>query len=271
MRIVAAVLVIATSVASADPVQVVAAPPIATAPAGGLDPDVAGRLDTAEGIARAPSAAPGELQTALDLALRLYRSDDPFSKEQRPAATARTVAVLGAIGARATAEKQLVLASQALDARWTISGARDPELAASLVHWGEREAEAHPAQAVWLARRARAADPSSSAAVHLDEQLSINHRRWPARIMVIAGLVAFGVGLFAYAKVKSIESDLSSQPHTRAEVEDMLSSRDTYDVLGTALFIASPTLELGGVVFGISGMHGYVPESPSELPTLERR
>jgi len=92
----------ATAAASPTPsptpsptVGVVAAPPIATAPDSGLDPDVIARLDVADREVAA------NLGAALDHVLVVYESDDPFSQAQRDAARPRSIVLLGRIGERA--------------------------------------------------------------------------------------------------------------------------------------------------------------------------
>jgi hypothetical protein len=268
--IVAAATPAAAKPETAGEVTVTAAPPIAAAPAN-LDPDVAARLDEA---ARAAATAPPDLlDRALDRVLIVYESDDPFSLAQRDRALPRSLEVLTTIGTRARAAGKLELAARAFDARWTLSGhtRRDPDLAAALTAWGERDAARAPSEALYLARRARKADPTFTAAAHLDDDLSSNHRIWPARLAVIAGLVAFGVGVYAQVKVISIEDDLTKMPHSRAEIDRMIAQRDTYDAIGVAGYIAAPTLSITGMLLALSGIPHETPASPAALPTVEDR
>lgn len=276
MRTVIVLLCIASR-ASAAPetkvdakVEVVAAPPIETAPASGLDPDVIARLDAAERVVA--SAASSELEPALDRVLVLYESDDPFSTAQREAAKPRTVAILTKLGERARAAGDVVLAARAFDARWTISGGtRDPQLAAVLTTWAERDAAHAPAQALFLARRARSADPDHRDARDIDDDLSRNHRVWPGRLMVVAGIAALAVGIYARSRVGAIENDLAMQIRPGDEVERQLAKRDLYDAVGTGLLVAAPALSIGGIVFTLSGQPSYTPTSPAELPALGTR
>lgn len=255
-------LLVLTSSAFADDV--------APAPPSGLDPDVAARLADAERAAA--SAPPLELASVLDRVLVPYESDDPFSTAQRDAAKPRTLAVLTTIGERARAAGDLELAARALDARWTLSGgekpARDPQLADVLAHWAERDAAARPAQTLYLARRARTANPDDALAAHLDDQLSHNHHVWPGRLMVVAGIVALAAGIYARSQVGSIESDLQMHARPGDQVSSALAERDAYDAIGTGLLVAAPVLSIGGIVFIVSGQPSYTPSSPGELPAL---
>ncbi|HSN27269.1 MAG TPA: hypothetical protein VLT45_13330 [Kofleriaceae bacterium] len=271
-------LLVLTSSAFADDV-----PP---APPSGLDPDVATRLADAERAAQ--TATPLELASVLDRVLVPYESDDPFSTAQRDAAKPRTLAVLTTIGERARAAGDLELAARAFDARWTLAGggdkpaqesqtdavrdaqppARDPQLADVLAHWAERDAAARPAQALYLARRARTANPDDALAAHLDDQLSHNHRVWPGRMMVVAGIVALAAGIYARSQVSSIENDLHMHARPGDQVSSALTERDAYDAIGTGLLVAAPVLSIGGIVFIVSGQPSYTPSSPGERPAL---
>jgi len=270
MRLSIILLLCAAPVLAAPPtktVDVVAAPPIATAPDAGLDPDVAARLDAAERAVAAATRA--ELDALIDRVLIVYESDDPFSQAQRDAARPRSLALLKAIGERARAMGELTIAARAFDARWTLAGGqRDHELAQVLTTWAERDAQAAPARALYLARRARSADPSASRAAELDDDLSRNHRVWPGRLAIIAGIVALVAGVYARNQVGAIESDLAAQARPGADVERMLGERDRYDALGTGLLVAAPVLSIGGMLFIWSGKPSYAPTSPAELPAM---
>ncbi len=267
------VMSLATRAVGAPPattVEVVVAPPIETAPSSGLDPDVAARLDEAERAVA--TASPDELGALLDRVLVVYESDDPFSRAQRDAARPRTLAILGRIGERAKAAGELELAARALDARWTLGGTpRDPELADVLARWAERDAARTPAQALYLARRARHADPDHSRATDLDGDLSRNHRAWSGKLMVVAGIAALAAGIYMRSRVGAIEDDLAMHPRPGDEVDRELARRDRYDAIGTGLLIAAPAISIGGMLFTLSGRPAYTPTSPAELPALEAR
>jgi len=248
---------------------VTAGPPISTAPAEGFDPDVAARLAEAEAIVGATHAPMPLLERALQRVLVLYESRDPFSRAQRERARPRSVAILGQIGTQARDAGDTVLAARALDARWTIAGGRDPQLADVLTTWAERDAANAPARALYLARRARQANPAHSDAARLDARLSSNRRIWPARLAIVAGVVAFGVGLYARSRVGAIEDDLAAHPRPGDEVDRLLTLRSRYDLIGTGLLIAVPVLSVSGMVLAFSGTPKYQPTSPAELPTLE--
>jgi hypothetical protein len=251
-------------------IEVTAAPPIAAAPDGGLDPDVIARLDAAERAVA--SASKVDLEQHLDRVLVVYESDDPFSLAQREAARARTLAVLTAIGERAKTLGELVLAARAFDARWTLGGSqRDPQLGDVLARWAERDADAQPAQALYLARRARSADPAQGKARDLDDHLSRNRRAWPGRLMIVAGFAVAAAGFYYRSRVGAIEEDLAMQPRPGDEVERQLATRDRYSMLSTGLFIAAPAVSFGGVWLLVSGNPSYSPTSPAELPALGER
>jgi len=193
------VLWMSATAAAGPTVGVVAAPPIAAAPDSGLDPDVLARLDTAD------REVASNLGGALDHVLVVYESDDPFSQAQRDAARPRSIELLGRIGERARAAGDLELAARAFDARWTLSGQHDPQLAQVLTVWGERDAAAAPARALYLARRARSADPDQPRAVALDDRLSHNHRVWPGRLMILAGVVALAASVVPTLRITRIQ------------------------------------------------------------------
>jgi hypothetical protein len=214
-----------------------AADDVARAPDRGLDPDLAARLDGADSL-----VAAAQLERALiDVLLRDPRRD-PFTAAQRERFEPRVVRILGDIGKRARAAGDVTLAARAYDARWTITRGRDPELARALLAWSERE-PAGP-QALYLARRARAADPDLVAAVRRDAQLSSNRRAWPGRLMILAGALAFAGGLYA--------------------------QRDDREALATGLYVAAPMLSTSGILLMLSGVRRYAPASPRELPVLRQ-
>ena len=244
-------------------VTVTAAPPIATAPRSGLDPDVVARLDSVE---RDLSTADPEQLLARTLVL--FESADPFSQAQRDAAKPRTLNLLTAIGDAANRRGDVVVAARAFDARWTISGQQDPALAQVLTKWAERDAAAQPGRALYLARRARRADPSDRHAAELEDDLGRNHRLFAGKAAVVVGLIACAAGLYAFSRVHAIETDLATKVRTGPELDSMLAQRDDYHWASTGLFVAAPTLAIGGILLMISGTPHYTPESPEQLPTL---
>jgi hypothetical protein len=230
------VLVLFTTPALADDVPVPGAPAIELSP-GGLDPDVTARFDDADGLVRA-----GELPRALERVLVLYRAGDVFSQASREPAKPRAFALLSTIGNTARARGDLVLAAQAFDARWTLAGGRDHDAATTLAAWAERERDVSKGRALYLARRARAADPDLGRAKDLDEELSTNRRALPMKLVIVAGLAAFGAGLYA-----------DDQGH---------------DSLATGLYVASPLLCASAILLGLSGIPNHSPVSPVELPSV---
>jgi hypothetical protein len=251
-------------------VEVVAAPPIETAPKTGVDPDVSARLDAA--TRATAGASPAVLGRALDQVLVVFESDDAFSRAQRERVKDRSVAILGTLGTRAREAGELTLAARALDARWTIGGStRDPELASVLVTWAEREADRAPGEALYLARRARKADPALERAADLDDELSSNPRAVTGKLAILAGAVAFGVGAYLHYRVGEIEEELATHARPGDEVDRMLARRDLYDRAGTGLLIAAPLLGTGGIFYTLSGTPKHRPTSPAELPALEER
>jgi hypothetical protein len=260
----------ATRAAYAEEVTVVAAPSIAAAPPSGLDPDVAKRLDDADRDAAA--VAPAALGPVIDRALVTFESSDPFSVAQRPAAKPRTLAVLTKIGERARSAGEVVIAARAFDARWTLGGGgHDVQLAEVLTTWAERDEDAQPGRALYLARRARSADPGHDRAADLDDSLSRNHRALTGKLAMVAGFVALAAGIYAYTRVSAIEDDLKAHPRSGADVDAALADRDRYDMIGTGLLVAAPVISIGGFVWMMSGNPSYSPVSPGELPALVQR
>nr|MDQ3370560.1 hypothetical protein [Myxococcota bacterium] len=202
----------------------------------------------------------------------VYESDDPFSRAQRDRVTPRAIAILGQVGVRARSAGDLGVAARAFDARWTLGGeARDPQLAAVLTAWAERDEASRPGEALYLARRARRADPRLARAEELDHRLSTNRRLFTARMSIVAGIVAFGVGAYLHHRVGKLQDELAMQPRPGDEVDRVLARRDLYDVAGTTLLIAAPVITLGGLLYGASGIPHHRPTSPAELPALEAR
>jgi hypothetical protein len=266
----AARFAIAAPTPPATTVEVVAAPPIAAVPDGGVDPDVAARLRAVDAVVATTS--PAQLDGLLDRVLVLYESDDPFSRAQRDAARPQTLALLTRIGERARAAGELVIAARAFDARWTIDGGhRDVQLGEVLSAWAERDAASAPAQALYLARRARGADPAQPRAARLDDDLSRNHRVWSGRLAIVAGIVALAAGIYMRSQVSAIEDDLAAHPRSGADVDRLLAERDRDDVIGTGLLVAAPVLSIGGAFWVLSGQPSYTPTSPAELPALAGR
>ena len=264
------IVVCVAASAHAEEVGVVAAPGIAAAPASGLDPDVVKRLDEAD--RDAASVVPAALGPVLDRALVTYESNDPFSVAQRPAARTRTLAVLTKIGDRARSAGELVIAARAFDARWTLGdGGHDVQLSEVLTTWAERDADEQPGRALYLARRARLADPGHGRAADLDDHLSTNHRALTGKLAMVAGFVALAAGIYAYTRVSAIEDDLKAHSRPGADVDAMLADRDRYDMIGTGLLVAAPVVSIGGFVWMMSGNPSYSPVSPGELPSLVQR
>jgi hypothetical protein len=262
---IAALLAITAPRAAAEPEP--GSAEIASAPATGLDPDVAARLAAAEDLAAHAKTA-GDLERVLDGALVLYDSPDPFSVGQRARAADRTLAVLDAVAERAHQWGDLTLEARARDARWSVAHRqRDPQLAAVLTRWAEREPRP---QALYLARRALAADPGNQRATELDARLSRNRLALPGRAAIVLGLVATGLGIYAHHHVTAIEDDLAMRARPRSEVNRALHTRDLYDQIGTGLLIGGPLLGIGGGLIVWLGNPPSQPRSPAALPVVEQ-
>lgn len=237
MRALVVLISICLPAAAHAEIDVAAAPAIAPAPERGLDPDVTARFVSADDLVRR-----GDLAGALDAVLVVYQSPDPFSEVQRAQAAPHAAELLTRIGNDAKRSGNLVLAARAFDARWAITGQPDPDLARTLVAWSEHESGG---RALYLARRARRADPALSAAVDRDRELSTNRHVWTGRLAILVGALAFGAGLYA---------DSQGQ-----------------DTIATALYIASPIMTTGGALYMVSGTPHDSPVSPAELPVLPER
>jgi hypothetical protein len=230
-------LLATTEVHADDHVDVALAAPIATAPDRGIDPDLEERMSSASVLVER-----GKLAEALDAVLVPFQSPDPFSKAQGKAVAPAAVDVMTRVGQRARAGGDVVLAARAFDARWALTGGKDPDLARALVDWSEH---APRDQAIYLARRARRADPDLTEAVARDDDLSTNHLVWPGRLMALTGAIAFAAGVYAQETGRQ--------------------------GLATGLYIASPALAIGGCVVIATGAPEGKPMSPGELPVLPER
>lgn len=259
------IALLVTTSAHAEQVKVTAAPAIELATR--LEPDVAQRLSDVE--RDAARVAPAQLDAVLERALVTFEAQDPFSIAQQPAAMPRTVAVLSTIAERAKAGGELVTAARALDARWSLTGGKDVQLGEVLASWAERDA--NPSQALYLARRARSADPSNHAAEKLDDRLSTNQRAFTGRLAIVAGVAALVAGAYLQYRVGQIEDDLKLHPRSGADVDAALAERDRDDQIGTGLVIAAPILTIGGIAWMWSGNPHGNPMSPGELPALVQR
>jgi hypothetical protein len=237
MRSILVLALLVPTVAYADDVHVAAAPDIAAAPERDIDPDLAARLTDAEAL-----VDHAQLDHALDEVLVLERTTDPFTVAQRQRIAPRATAILSRIGERARRHGDVKLAARAYDARWLIGGDHDRDAAAVLLAWSEREPD--DARALYLARRAHAADPDLVAAARRDQELSTNRRAWPGRLLIVAAAATFGAGLYAQAT--------------------------GHDTLATGLYVATPIMSTGGVLLMLSGVRSYSPSSPAELPSLQR-
>jgi hypothetical protein len=105
--------------------------------------------------------------------------------------------------------------------------------------------------------------------VALDEALSANRSAGVGRALQLSALAAVVVGIFSWKRSSSIDDELASGVHPRAELDSMLASRRRYQQLRRWSFISAPILFTIGNVTIATGNPRHRPESPADLPAVE--
>ncbi len=256
MRPFAAVLLLALPAAAAQPT-------LPAAPGTGVDADISRSLaDAATALAQGRPDADEQV-------LSLYRSEDRFSAAQRGQLAPQAVAMLRQAGRQHLMDGRLELAARDLDAAWTLSGAgQDPEYARTLVRWAKAARGESPAEALFLARRARLADVGLSEAMELDRALSTNPNVGLAVLaegVAVAGLVS---GLVFGAMSRGASEGIRQGTHPRAELDALIAQARGMRLASLGSYAGAALAAVIGVVLFWTGERTYVPTSPSALPAL---
>lgn len=227
---------------------ILAPPPLAPAPDHDVDPDLAAAMEEAD---RALSEQ--EADRAYAIVVGVFSSTDPFSVAQAPRLASRGASLLREVGDLQLRRGRLTLAARSLDAAWELGGRRrDSRYSAVLVRWAQEIRREDKATALYLARRARVADPDNVTAATLDRQLSRNRLRAP-------GWTALSLSL-----VTLVASIAASSAAASATVP----SRTRYRRLAGAGYGTTAGLYVLGLGLLWGGRRDYTPSSPKELPTL---
>lgn len=191
---------------------------------------------------------------AYAIVVGVFSSSDPFSIAQSPALASQGASLLRRAGEAQLSRGRLTLGAQALDAAWELDGRpQDPRYGAVLTEWARDVRREDKATALYLARRARVADPDNADAAALDRRLSRNPLRapgWTALSLSLATLVASIVAA-------SAASDARGASSTR------------YRRLAGAGFGTTAGLYLLGIGLLWGGKRNYAPTSPKQLPALD--
>lgn len=226
-------------------------PPLAPAPDDGVDPDLAAAMKEAD-----HALSEQQPDRAYTIVVGVFFSSDPFSVAQSPRLTPRGASLLREVGELELSRGRLALAARSLDAAWELEGRRtDPRYSAVLVRWAEEIRREDKATALYLARRARVADPDNAAAASLDRRLSHNRLRAPGWTALSLSLVTLAASIAASTAAASATGG----------------SETRYRRLAGAGYGATAGLYVLGIGLLWGGRRDYTPSSPKELPTLPQR
>ena len=240
-----------------------AAVPLEGIASSGVDADLGLTLGQAQHALESGNAAADEK------VLEIHLSTDRFTAAQRDLLAAPSAAVLARAGKLRLEAGELSLAVRDLDAAWELTGKRaDPLYASALIQWLDAGGLRDPAEILYVARRARLADPSNPRAIVLDESVSNNPYRiwgWAAQGVALFGLAAAVVcGLLS----SSAAAQLPGNVHTRAVDDGLIARARGLHVLSIATYGGAGGLELGGLALLWGGARNFHPTSPELLPAL---
>jgi hypothetical protein len=244
-------------------VTVAAADELPDAPPGGVDADVTAAVEEARA-----GLAGGDAGHAAGVLIRLHLQRDRFAKAQLPAVRAQSREILDGAGRALAGAGRRDDAARAFDAAWTLGGrgATSPELARSLVQLAGEVPDR--GEKLWLARRARRADPGNAEAARIDDRYSHNSLRKPALAVTIIGVGAAVAGGVLVGLGKNAESELTGSIHPRAQADDLLAQRNNY-ILGGGITLGVGIAAIAaGAFLLLGGQPHWSPTSPSRLPAL---
>jgi len=241
-------------------------PPLADSPENGvLDADLA------QGVAEAKAMlAKGDAEGAKHLLLTMLSSNDRFSHAQRSGLAELAAPVLREVGRAEATQGRWPQAAEAYDAAWVAGGKRaDPDYAGALLEWAKARRHENAREALWLARRARLADPNSAAAVDLDRTWSSNRWRYPAWVAIAVGLAGVAAGFafwqIGYNAQKRIET---SGFQARAVLDRDLATMHQNGLASTLSICVGTALFIFGLAAIYLGQPVGPPMSPETLPAL---
>lgn len=240
-------------------------PVLEVAPPQGLDQDLELALADAQRALeehRSPAA--------IDGLLRLFSAENRFLAAQRELLAQRAVPLLRQAGKMEAEGGRWPSAAQAYDAAWLLSGKReDPDYARVLVRWAEEHRGVDATQALWLARRARRADPAYDRAAALDRLWSHNQLAVPGVAMMGLGLGSLATSVVLSRFAQGAREELSSTVHTRQAADGLVAQQRGLGAGATVTLVAAPVLFYSGLFTLLAGNPRGPPQSPPQLPALQ--
>jgi hypothetical protein len=232
------------------------------APPTGVDADFKAALDEAR-----VRLASGHADEAARIILMLNLEDDRFAKAQLPILRSQSREILFGAGRALAASGRRNEAAVALDAAWTLNDRTpSPELSTLLLQLADTTPDR--GEKLWLARRARAANPQNPHAAQLDERLSHNALRVPALVVTLFGVGLAVTGGVLVALGRNAESQLTGSVHSRSQADDLLAQRSQYTIAGgVTLGVGAAAIVIGGALLS-KGQPHWRPTSPELLPAL---
>ncbi|MFT3835653.1 MAG: hypothetical protein QM723_01480 [Myxococcaceae bacterium] len=244
-------------------------PPLTDVPEGGqLDADLVAAVDAARA-----QLDGGDPTGAVQKLMALVSSNDRFTHAQRAGLAELAAKVLRDAGKALAAQGHLQEAAQAYDSAWTATGRKsDPEYAVVLVDWARQRRLAAPKEALWMVRRARAADPANAAAGELDFDWSHNGLRWPAWLSIGFGVASIITGFATWQVGDTAKKHIDEAVLLpRAQLDGYLTTMHQMGVVSTSANILGGALVVLGLVLMFVGQPIAGPLSPDTLPALEGR
>lgn len=226
-------------------------------PESGVDPDVQAALTSAQQLLQS-----GQAEAAVQSVISLYAATDRYTAAQRQQLIPESQKVLLDASAQLQAAGRTEQAVLAQDAAWTIGGrAPSPTYSQTLTTLAEQAQKGSREESLYLARRARLADPGNPAAARLDERLSRNRFKIPGLVMVIGGAVIAGAGLLTFTYGNLYLNDTSGAAGSGK-------SFSTVELAGIGAALGGGLLAGGGGLLLYFGKPVGSPVSPTYLPAL---
>jgi hypothetical protein len=212
----------------------------------------------------------GDAEAAKQSLISMLSSNDRFTHAQRTAVAVLAAPVLREVGKAEAAQGHLAEAAEAYDAAWVASGKRaDPDYAGVLVSWAKSRRHENVREALWLARRARLADPNSAEAIDLDHTWSSNEWRYPGWVAIAVGLAGLVAGAVFWQTGWSAQKNIEGGGFQATAVLDRdLKTMHTNGIASTLSITIGTTLFVLGLAAIYFGQPVGPPMSPENLPAL---
>lgn len=239
-------------------------PTLEAQPEEGVDPDLELAFEKAQ-----TALDEGRPQDAVWQIRSIYLSPDQFTKAQRDRRRKDARGLLLDAGDELLSQGNRMAAAQAFDSAWILGDrGTSPEYADLLVRLAEERQNSNQAQALYLARRAKRADPRNDGAKQLDKEISREPLRTPGLISAGVGAVGLVAALVLKSRLNTLQSDIESGDKSRSELDDLLGKYRTNNALFT-ISAATAGVGLAGGGFMLSfELKNFTPVSPRALPGL---